>query len=69
MVYIRRWHGNNEHAFFPVYRNRPESRRRRRDDDDHVTARCPKCRYWLIARQNKNQPYFFCLCPAKTASA
>ena len=36
--------------------------RQRYDDDDLTTPRCPRCRYYLIARVGRGGPYFYCLC-------
>ncbi|MBM4069619.1 MAG: hypothetical protein FJ271_11810 [Planctomycetes bacterium] len=63
MVCIRQWLGS-ETAL--VGRLRPRVRRRERGrDDDYLTARCPRCRGWLIARQINGRPGFACRCVSK----
>jgi len=43
----------------------------RQTQEELATARCPICRYFLVARLGREGPYFFCRCvrkPAKKAA-
>lgn len=47
---------------FPWNSHRELERARSRCADDLATPRCPVCFHFLVVRQGRKGPYFFCRC-------